>query len=136
MAKPFSGVERRKHPRKRVTLEIHYVHLDDFFYDYAINLSRGGMFIRTTKPLPVGSQVKLRFEVPGSGKEIQTPGRVVRIVSEHSGAGEPGGMGVAFEGIAASDVRLINRLWDRAAAPRKKSKPKKAGKTKPARRGT
>jgi len=94
------------------------------------------MFIRTSRPLSLGARVKLKFEIPGARQEIETFGRVVRIVPENPGTGGPGGMGVAFESLSPADVRLINRLWTRSVAPKRKAKPVTAGKRKPARRRT
>jgi len=108
----WPGLERRKHPRVDVRFEISYQHLDDFFYDYAINLSRGGMFIRTVRPLALGTQLKLRFSIPGRKELIETSGRIVRVVKPDDPHGHDPGMGIEFQALAEKDIALINSLWE------------------------
>jgi type IV pilus assembly protein PilZ len=109
--KRYRGRERRLHPRKEVELEIVYSSLDTFFYDYAVNISRGGMFIKTDNALHVGSKVNLRFSLPGSDRIIETSGRVKHTVSGKSRTDEPHGMGIEFEGLGDDDRKLIESLW-------------------------
>ena len=108
----FKGAERRRHPRKEVWIEIHYQHLDDFFYDYAINLSRGGMFIKTARPLAIGTEIKLRFTIPGRKEVIETTGNIVRVVKPDHGPGHAPGMGIEFQALSKRDLDLINSLWE------------------------
>jgi len=111
----WKGKERRRYPRKEVWLEIYYQHLDDFFYDYAINLSRGGMFIKTARPLPVGTEINLRFSIPGKKEVIETKGKVVRVVKPDDPRGYPSGMGIEFQRLTERDIELINSLWEEEA---------------------
>jgi uncharacterized protein (TIGR02266 family) len=114
MKKPKSawpGLERRRHPRLDVRFEISYQHLDDFFYDYAINLSRGGIFIRSINPLAVGTGLKLRFSIPGRKEVIETSGRIVRVVKPGDPHGQDPGMGIEFQALGEKDLALINSLW-------------------------
>jgi hypothetical protein len=67
-------------------------------------LSMGGIFICVPAPPPVGTKLKLAFEVPGG--EVQTEG-VVRNI-------EPGkGMGIQFTRLNAKDRVLLQRLMNR-----------------------
>jgi len=111
----WQGKDRRRHPRREVWLEIYYQHLDDFFYDYAINLSRGGMFIKTIRPLPIGTNLQLRISVPKKQAVIQTTGRVVRVVKPEDPSGLPPGMGIEFHTLSEKDIELINALWEEEA---------------------
>ena len=113
----YDGSERRKHKRYPVTLKISYTNLDTFFYDYAVNISRGGVYIKTGEPLPVGSSVKLNFEVPGTEAEIETQGKVVRTVRQGKGSFEPPGMGIKFDSLKKEYVELINTLWEESTQP-------------------
>lgn len=112
--KKYSGADRRQHPRKDIDIEIVYSSLDTFFYDYAVNISRGGMFIRTENPLHVGSNIKLRFSLPDSDRLIETRGKVVHTVSGKRRKSEPHGMGIMFEEIKDEDRDLIEALWERS----------------------
>jgi hypothetical protein len=67
-------------------------------------LSMGGIFISLPNSPPVGTKLKLAFEVPGG--EVQAEG-VVRSV-------EPGnGMGIQFTRLTAKDRVLLQRLMNR-----------------------
>jgi hypothetical protein len=67
-------------------------------------LSMGGIFICVPGPPPVGTKLKLAFEVPGG--EVQTEGIVRNI--------EPGkGMGIQFTRLNAKDRVLLQRLMNR-----------------------
>jgi uncharacterized protein (TIGR02266 family) len=108
----WQGRERRRHPRKGVWLEIYYGQTGDFFNDYAVNLSRGGLFMQTAKPLAVGTELKLRFSVPDKKEAIETSGRVVRVVERNDPAGGPPGIGIEFSVLTERDLELINSLWE------------------------
>ena len=41
-----------------------YLQLNSFFADYTKNISRGGTFIATTRPLPLGTQFLFKLGVP------------------------------------------------------------------------
>lgn len=112
MKSDYGGKERRRHPRREINLEIVYSSLETFFYDYAINISRGGMFIKTDRPLHVGTRVKLKFSLPGRELPVETSGRVVRTVSGKGRMDEPHGMGIEFEDLSEEDHDLIESLWD------------------------
>jgi len=67
-------------------------------------LSMGGIFICAPAPPPVGTKLKLAFEVPGG--EIQTEG-IVRNIE----AGK--GMGIQFTRLGPKDRVLLQRLMTR-----------------------
>ena len=60
--------ESRDDPRAPVVLRVEYTRLNSFIADYTKNISRGGTFIHTDKPLPVGSEFIFVFMMPGSVK--------------------------------------------------------------------
>ena len=67
--------------------------------DYSANLSLGGMFIQTARPLPLGTRFRLRFYLPGFDLPVDSEA-VVRWVLDEPGDGPlPRGMGVCFEGM-------------------------------------
>ncbi len=113
----FNGRERRKYERYPITLKICYINLDTFFYDYAVNISHGGVYIRTSRPLDIGSEVKLKFAIPGTKREIETEGKVVRSIPGDPENMEPPGMGIEFDILEKSDIDLINTLWEESTQP-------------------
>ena len=46
------------------------------------DLSSTGLFVRTKKALPMGTEVEIKFALPGSSERIQVSGRVVRVDEE------------------------------------------------------
>ena len=105
------GKDRRKHPRMPVSVQVRYRNLDDFFYDYALNISHGGIFIKTRRPLEKGAEVEIEFEVPDTQSKFKTRGRVVRVIFSGDDEYEPAGMGVAFDPLEESDKKMIDLLW-------------------------
>jgi len=94
---------RRK--SERVTINKEFESFDQFISEYVTNVSRSGAFIRTSTPLPIGTEVDLRFTVVLDGIEtIEGLGEVVRIDTD------PPGMGVAFKQLNAYSARLIEKL--------------------------
>ena len=48
---------------ERITINKEFESFDAFIQEYVTNISRSGVFIRAQQPLPVGTQVNLRFTV-------------------------------------------------------------------------
>jgi len=103
--------DRRTHKRKPVVMQVKYRSLDTFFYDYALNISRGGIFIKTREPLEKGSKVEIEFDLPADTRTIRSTGQVVRVVRSDDDSTEPPGMGIMFEPLARDDLDLIETLW-------------------------
>ncbi len=79
-----------------------YKRLNTFFADYTKNISKGGTFIRTTKPLEVGTEFIFVLTVPETAAEsppvrLELTGAVKWVVSELEATEEaPAGMGIQF----------------------------------------
>ena len=81
--------DKRAHPRKKVLTIVDYAIPDKFFRDYVHNISEGGTFIRTGKPLAVGTDITLTLVMPESGIPIKIKGEVIWIGKK--------GMGLKFK---------------------------------------
>jgi type IV pilus assembly protein PilZ len=89
--------DRRNYPRAPIELKVEYRRLNTFFADYTRNISRGGTFIKTDKPLDIGTEFLFKLVVPTLDNPIVLRGRVQWIVLlEKSDAEEPPGMGIKF----------------------------------------
>lgn len=67
------------------------------------NLSEDGVFFDVALPSPVGSQVTLRFNLPGDTEEVVAVGEVVNV-----GASEEHlGMGIAFSRVEGAGKERI-----------------------------
>src|SRR5688572_13969800 len=76
----------------RVTINKQFDSFDQFVREYVANLSGTGAFVRSDTPLPVGTEIALKFSVVLDGVEtVEGVGVVVRVESD------PPGMGVVFK---------------------------------------
>ncbi len=64
---------------KRLRLGLHVVEVDgqDKYFQYATNVSAGGMFLSGTLPNQPGTQVTLIFKLPGEASPMALPAEVV-----------------------------------------------------------
>ena len=97
------GDPRRR--EERVTINKEFESFDAFVHEYVINISRSGAFVRSQTPLPVGTEVNLKFTVIMDDVEhIEGIGKVVRVDND------PPGMGVVFTSLSEYSQKLISRL--------------------------
>ena len=67
---------RRSSPRVVLGIPIQYRFGNTIAAALTLNLSHGGIAIRTTSPLDAGAKIKVRFRMPGSKRDIDAEGRV------------------------------------------------------------
>ncbi|RMH44383.1 MAG: TIGR02266 family protein [Deltaproteobacteria bacterium] len=72
--------DRRGDPRQPIELKVEYKRLNKFFADYTKNICKGGTFIRTAKPLDVGTQFVFKLYVPKLDEPLRLHGEVKWIV--------------------------------------------------------
>ncbi|MBX7097838.1 MAG: PilZ domain-containing protein [Myxococcaceae bacterium] len=95
-----------KRTQKRIPVEI-WIEAEragELYFQRASNLSVGGAYFTQTVPLPVGSEVALKFSLPGDPHEIKCQGEIVTAKDL--------GMGVNFKKLAAADRARIQKLID------------------------
>jgi type IV pilus assembly protein PilZ len=91
--------DRRMSLRAPIELKVEYKRLNSFFADYTRNISKGGTFIRTDKPLPIGTEFRFVLQVPKLEAPLELRGKVQWIVriGDDAAAIDPGpGMGIGF----------------------------------------
>ncbi len=96
--------DRRFEDRAPIRLRVDYKRLNTFFADYTRNISKGGTFIRTGKPLDVGTEFVFVLSMPGKSLEVaaaeirlELKGVVKWVVPEADASAErPAGMGIQF----------------------------------------
>ena len=93
--------DRRREERHPLRMRMDYRDATggNFLYEYTQNISAGGIFIETREPLPVGTEVEMRFQPPGANEVIEVAGKVMwvnpyRTDSENN---PNPGMGIQFE---------------------------------------
>ena len=92
------SADRREHAsRVPIELRVEYRRLNSFFADYTKNISKGGTFIRTSKPLPPGTEFVFVLTVPKLETPLRLNGEVVWTVDPSRETEEmPAGMGIRF----------------------------------------
>jgi type IV pilus assembly protein PilZ len=89
--------DRRSSVRHAITLKVDYKRMNTFFADYAKNISKGGTFIRTSKPLDIGTEFVFVLSIPGQPTQLELRGEVKWTVDEeHATESQPPGMGIRF----------------------------------------
>ncbi len=100
----------RDEPRVTKTLTLTFKNKDSFIRAYSADISAGGLFIKTEKPLPEGSRFNLKLNVPGRTEPIQLMAEVMWSRQADAGKAErPAGMGVKFCEIADKNHRFIKK---------------------------
>jgi uncharacterized protein (TIGR02266 family) len=96
---------RRSSPRVVLGIPIQYRFGNTIAAALTLNLSRGGIAIRTTSPLDMNVKIKVRFRMPGSKRDIDADGRI-------AWADRRVGMGVQFEKVDPANQTIIDNFVD------------------------
>ena len=96
---------RRSSPRVVLGIPIQYRFGNTIAAALTLNLSHGGIAIRTTSPLDAGAKIKVRFRMPGSKKDIDAEGRV-------AWSDRRVGMGIQFEKVDPANQTIIDNFVD------------------------
>jgi type IV pilus assembly protein PilZ len=117
--------ERRSDVRRPIELKVEYKRLNTFFADYTKNISRGGTFIKTRRPLPIGTEFLFKLLVPGRAEPLTIHGQVQRIVTDIDvdKDGTPDeGMAIKFiyrEGDPQAEIaRIVESMMTDSLGPR------------------
>ena len=121
---PSNASERRTDSRRPIELKVEYKRLNTFFADYTKNISRGGTFIKTSRPLPIGTEFLFKLLVPGRDEPLTIHGEVQRIIDASSD--EEAGMAIRFvyrEGDPQVEIaRIVEGLMTDSFGPRLSAK--------------
>ena len=96
---------RRSSPRVVLGIPIQYRFGNTIAAALTLNLSHGGIAIRTTSPLENSAKTKVRFRMPGSKRDIDGEGRV-------AWSDRRVGMGIQFEKVDPTHQTLIDNFVD------------------------
>jgi uncharacterized protein (TIGR02266 family) len=90
--------------RIQKTLSLTYKDDQAFMNAYTSNISTGGLFIKTDKPLRLGDQFLLRLQVPALQESLKVSCEVAWVRSPaEATAKEPAGMGIKFIEMSKGD---------------------------------
>ena len=83
---------KRSVPRAPIEIRVEYQHVNALAADYTKNLSKGGAFIPTDSPLPIGTRCFFTLTIPSLSDAL----RLEAEVKHHDLVENESGMGVAF----------------------------------------
>ena len=115
--------ELRRGPRAPLRLRVGYEQMNTFFADYTKNFSQGGTFIKTPRPLEVGSRCQFSFSLPALADPLVIEGEVAWILKPEDAErrGGEAGMGIRFvspdETAHREFDRLVERLMEESLGP-------------------
>ncbi len=108
------GPDRRKQGRAPIELKVSYKRVNSFFADYTKNISRGGTFIGTERPLKMGTEFVFALEVPGLKEPLRLNGRVIWTTEPESATkANPPGMGIEFQYADDAERRATESIVER-----------------------
>jgi len=90
--------ERRQRGRTAIELKVEYTRFNTFLADYTKNISRGGTFIATERPLPIGTDFVFALVIPGLAEPMRLRGTVMWTIERDAAtSANPAGMGIEFQ---------------------------------------
>ncbi len=87
---------KREHVRLPVSLRVTYLNRGELSRDLVTDLSPGGLYVRTTKPLPIGTEIDLEVFVTDEDLPMHVRGKVIWL---RRPPGPHEGMGIQFTGV-------------------------------------
>ena len=90
----------RKHARYDASIKVSFKTEKQFVFEYAKNISKGGIFVASDKPLPLRTKVELVLNLPHSPAPVKIIGEVVHVINAEQArlmnADRWPGMGIQF----------------------------------------
>lgn len=105
------GAEKRRWPRAplNVLVQFRFDTFDEFLAEYSVNISPGGIFIRTDAPREEGAIIYLQFTLRDGSRLIEGMGKVVRV-NPPGNPQRPAGMGIEFLNFDEESMALIAEI--------------------------
>ncbi len=103
-----------------VTLKIKFksASLQQFIERYSVDISKGGIFIRTPKPLSVGTTLKFEFHLSDGGSLLSGDGTVVWVREPDSTKESVSpGMGLRFDELPAKSQKVLEQILAQKKKP-------------------
>jgi uncharacterized protein (TIGR02266 family) len=88
--------EKRSSPRVVTTIEIMFKEPRSLVKSYMLNISKGGIFVKTDEPMELDSVVNLKVKLSWEPYEMEIEGRVVWTNPKSRKNSFPRGMGIQF----------------------------------------
>jgi uncharacterized protein (TIGR02266 family) len=105
--------DKRAERRVPVALRIRlrYSDVDQFISKFAINISRGGMFLSSRNPKPIGTHLQFEMRLADDSPVIEGSGEVrwIREYDRHQPS-QPHGMGIRFIELKPESLGVLERI--------------------------
>lgn len=111
-----SSVKVRAEPRAQLKILVNGYRRGERFDGRSLNIGAGGIYLRTEKRFPPGSEAELFFTLPGTDKKIRAQGRLLRVEKLSNGKGS---FGLAFQ---FTSLEKIEKEEIRKAVAKKEKK--------------
>ena len=102
----------RRDQRVPLGIKIRYksATVSEFLEQHSRDVSKGGVFIRTDRPMPAGTLIKFDFRLSDERSLIQGVGRVVWRRDEPIDDNQPAGMGIKFIKLDESSRQNLDHI--------------------------
>jgi len=100
---------RRDAARVPKVLSLTYNTREELIKAYSENASKDGLFVKTTKPLPVGDRFFLKLKLPHQTEPIKIGCQVSWCRTQDEAPLKTPGMGVEFIQISSTDLEILNK---------------------------
>ena len=111
------GSDRRREFRAPIELRVEYKRVNTFFADYTKNISPGGPFIATERPLDIGTEFVFALDLPGLTEPLRLRGRMMWTTkTEDASKANPAGMGIEFQYSSAEERNETEKIVERLFA--------------------
>lgn len=107
--RPVSGKTRHE-ARIPVSVTVSHESVLSLRQDEAINISSGGLFFKTDRPMPVGTMLYMSLEIAAGEPPLKAVGEVVW--NRPVGGPDPAGVGVSFIQIEENERERLAKFLD------------------------
>jgi len=120
-APQYTGIDRRRFPRFEEALKIKYEFGEDYHIDSTINISQGGLLIKSKSPVPINSHIVLRMEIPNLHKDLIVVSKIAWI--KHVESADVYLLGVSFISMDFSDSARLSEFIRTLSSGKEKRSP-------------
>lgn len=103
-----ADMERRNYPRVRIHIDTQLTAPGCTLRGHTLDLSAGGAFVQTPRPIPVGTGVRLALGRGAARNPLVLDAEVVRVGDTREG--RLAGLGVRFIGLTALETGLLQAM--------------------------
>lgn len=98
-------IDKREFPRKACLIGVTYSFRGKEYSSYILDIGAFGVFIETPDPLPLDSEIAMRFILPGRLRAFKLHGKVVWSGMQ--------GIGVKFNGLTQSQLEAVKSFAEK-----------------------